>query len=145
MASAFENKPPVWFWIVAAMLFLWGLGGVYACYQQFMLGADAMPDATDYDRELFATLPAWYNWVYAVAVGTGALGAAALLARKAVAKWLYVVSVIAIVIQFGWLFATSDIIAQKGGGVVLFPILILALAIFAVWLSDRAIKRGWIG
>jgi hypothetical protein len=144
MASSFERKPPIWYWIVAGLLLFWGLGGVYACYMQFTMGADAMGEPTAYDRELYATLPAWYNWVYAVAVGTGALGAAALLARKAIAKPLYVVSAIAIVVQFGWLFATTDIIARKGMATAVFPLWILILALFAIWLSDRAIKRGWI-
>ena len=144
MASSFENKPPVWFWIVAALLLFWGLGGVYACYLQFTHGVDAMPDVTDYDRQLYAALPAWYNWVYAVAVGAGALGAAALLARKSVAKPLYVVSAVAIVVQFGYLFATTDILARKGIATAAFPLWILIMALFAIWLSDRAAKRGWI-
>lgn len=144
MASNFTVKPPAWFWIVAVLLLLWELMGVYACVQQFRLGADAMGPATEYDRKLFAAMPVWYNWVYAVAVGTGALGAISMLARKALAKPLYIVSTIAIVVQFGWLFVSTDIIAAKGVWVTYFPAFILALSLFAVWLSDKGIRRGWL-
>ena len=144
MASNFTVKPPAWFWVVAVLLLLWELMGVYACIQQFRLGADAMGPSTDYDRKLFAAMPAWYNWVYALAVGTGALGAAAMLARKALAKPLYIVSTIAVIVQFGWLFVSTDIIAAKGVWVTYFPAFILVLSLFAVWLSDMGIKRGWL-
>ena len=143
MASTFQTKPPVWFWIVAGLLLLWECGGVFACVQQFRLGADAMPDATDYDRTLMASMPVWYNWVYAVATGTGALAALALILRKAVAKPLYIVSTVAVVIMFGFLFATTDIIKVKGVVTTYFPAFILALSLFGIWFADKAVKRGW--
>ncbi|URW76160.1 hypothetical protein M9980_02710 [Sphingomonas donggukensis] len=146
MASYLRQKPPVWFWIVAIVLLLWGAMGCYACLQQFRLGADAMGPADAYYRTLYATLPAWYNWVYAVAVGAGFLGAIALLMRLATARLLFIVSLIAVVVQFGWLFATTDMIAVRGAGATVpFPLFIVAVAAFAIWLSGHARRRGWIG
>lgn len=141
------TKPaPVWFRIVAILLLLWGAMGVFACVQQIRLGADAMGQATDYDRALFAALPAWYNGVYAVATGAGLLGALALLFRSALARPLFIVSLIAVIVQFGWLFVTTDIVAAKGAATVLpFPIFIIAVAAVQVWLAGRAIRAGWIG
>lgn len=144
MASSFVTRPPVWFWIVAVLLLLWELIGCYFCLQQFRLGADAMPGATDYDRALNASLPVWYNWIYALGVGSGALGGLALLTKKAVAKPLYVVSLVAVLIQFGYLFATTDIIAAKGVWVTYFPAFIAVVGLFAIWVADRTIKRGWL-
>lgn len=76
------RTPPAWFWIVAVLL-LWNLIGAYACIQQFRLGADAMGPATEYDRALYASMPVWYNWVFAAAEVTGIGGALALLASRA--------------------------------------------------------------
>lgn len=136
---------PVWFWIVAILLTLWGAMGCYACYLHWTLGPDAMGKATDYDRAFFATLPAWYNWVYAIAVGAGLLGGIALLARSRMAQALFLASLIAVLVQFGWLFATSDIIAAKGAGeTVPFPLFITAVAAFSVWFSGYASRRGWL-
>lgn len=146
-AMANEWRPlPLWFRVVAILLLLWGFAGCYACFQQFRLGADAMGPATDYDRRLYAALPIWYNAIYAVGVGTGLLGALALLTRSVFARPLYATSLIAVVIQFGWLFATTDIIAVRGAAqVVPFPVFILFVGIVALWLSDVARWRGWIG
>ena len=137
---------PLWFRITAFVLLLWGFAGCYACFQQFRLGADAMGAASDYDRALYGSLPVWYNAIYAVAVGTGLLGALALLTRSVLAVPLYAISLVAVVVQFGWLFAMTDIIAVRGAGpVVPFPLFILALGVLSLWLSRHARRRGWIG
>lgn len=136
---------PLWFRIVVMLLVLWGAMGVFACIQQFRLGAEAMGAATDYDRALYASLPVWYNAVYAVATGCGLIGALALFFRSVLAIPLLVISLVAIVVQFGWLFATTDMIAVKGVWTTYFPLFIFAVAVFALWLARLARRRGWIG
>ena len=136
---------PIWFWLVSVVLLVWNLIGCYFCIQQFRLGAEAMKPTTDYDRELYARLPAWYNICYAVAVGSGALGGALLLLRNAGAFWLFVVSLIALVIEFGYLFTATDIVARKGfGKTVPFPAFIALIAALAIWFACCAKGHGWI-
>lgn len=142
--STFDRRVPAWFRVVAAVLAAWNAIGCYFCYMQFKLGANAMPDATDYDRALMAALPGWYNWCYALAVGAGLLGGFALLGRKRLAQSLFIVSLIALLIQFGYLFATTDIIAVKGVWTTYFPIFIALVGVFSVWFAGRSENRGWI-
>ena len=137
---------PKWCRFVAIVLIVWGAAGCFACYQQFRLGADAMGPADAYQRALYAALPGWYNIVYAVAVGAGFLGAIALYVRSALALPLFVLSLAAIVIQFGWLFTQTDIIAHRGAATTMpFPLFIAAVAASEIWLSAHALRRGWIG
>ncbi len=144
--TGFHKPIPGWFRVIAVMLTIWGVVGVFACVQQFRLGAEAMGPADDYYRRLYATFPAWYNWIYAVATGSGLLAALTLLFGSRLARPLFVVSLIAIVVQFGWLFLATDIIAVRGvAQVVPFPAFIAMVATFGVWLSDHAGRRGWIG
>ncbi len=79
MALNQRLAPPAWFWIVSVLLLLWGAIGCFACIQQFRLGAEAWGDPAnaDYNRALYASLPGWYDYVYALAVGAGFAGAAA--------------------------------------------------------------------
>jgi hypothetical protein len=136
---------PASFWVVALLLTAWGAMGVFACVQQFRLGADAMGPASDYDRALYAALPGWYNYLYALAVGSGFLAALALLMRSSVARMLFIVSLVAVALQFGWLFVTTDIIGEKGAAnVVPFPLFIAAVAAFAIWYAGHSARRGWI-
>jgi hypothetical protein len=147
MATTFQKKPPMWLFVVAVILVLWGGMGCYACYMQLTMGPEAWgdPKNIDYDRALYASLPSWYNIDYAIGVGTGLLGSLALLFRSALSRLLYVVSLVAIVIQFGYALLLTDLVAHKGAvATVPFPLLIIAIGVFEVWLSGYAKRRGWI-
>ena len=144
MASSFAQKPPVWFTIVAVILLLWGLAGCASLYAHFAIGPDMDPNATDWDRAYYAALPMWLNVDYVIAVGAGVFGSIALLLRSKWAVTLYWVSLIAVVIQFGYIFLATDIIAVKGVWTTYFPALIFVIALFQVWFAGMAKKRGWL-
>ncbi|HEY0624064.1 hypothetical protein [Sphingomonas sp.] len=144
MASQFAQKPPAWLYIVGVILLLWGLAGCWAFYMHATLGPAANPDATDWDRAYFAALPGWFAIDFAVAVGAGLLGTIALLLRSKWAVALYWISLIAVVIQFGWMFLATDVIAVKGVSSIFFPAFIFVMALLQLWLSRLAKKRGWL-
>lgn len=144
MASRFEQKPPVWFYLVGVILLLWGLAGCWAFYKHVTLGPAANPQATDWDRAYFAALPGWFAIDFAIAVGAGLLGSIALLLRSKWAVALYWLSLIAVVIQFGWMFLATDVIAVKGVSATFFPALIFVIALFEVWVAGVGKKRGWL-
>jgi len=141
----FERTPRLSYWAISMALTAWSAIGCYACYRQFASGAGAMGPATAYDRTLLAGLPLWYHWVYALAVGAGLFGGFALLLRSAWARPLLMVSLDAAVVQFGYLFATTDIVARKGLlATAIFPVIILAIAAYALWFAGIARRRRWI-
>lgn len=144
MASDAGTKPPAWFRVVSVVLLLWGLMGCFAIYMHVAVGPKIDPQATQWDHDYYAALPAWFLWDYVIAVGGGLLGSAAMLARSRHAKPLYIVSLIGVVIQFGWIFLATDMIAHKGVYVVYFPAFIFAVAVFQIWFAGLAAKRGWI-
>lgn len=143
--AALRNRAPVWFWIVAALILLWGLAGVAAFYMDVTMSAEKFAELPDYDRQLMAGRPQWYIWLYGVAVWSGLLAAVVLLLRSAIAYAGFVLSLIAVIAMFGYIFATTDLIAVKGfveaAG---FPAVIAAIAAFQVWLAQYARRRGWI-
>jgi len=144
MDTKMRNTPPLFYWTVAVLLALWGFVGCYACYMQFLHGPDAMGPATTYDRQLYASLPAWYNYCYAVAVGTAMLGAIGLLLRASWSGIAFLISLIAAIVQFGYLFVFTDILMKKGPAVVLpFPIFIILVAFGAMCLAVYAYRRNW--
>lgn len=136
------SKAPMWFTVAAVLLILWGLMGCASLYMHFGIGPDMDPNATDYDRQLYASLPLWYNIVYPVAVLGGLSGAIALLMRRRLAVILSAISVVAVIVQFGWLFMATDIIAVKGVWVIYFPALILAVQLFQLWFANMAAGKG---
>lgn len=144
MASRFAQKPPAWFYIVGVILLLWGIMGCWAFYQHVTKGAAMIPDATDWDRAYFAALPGWFAIDFAVAVGACLLGSVALLLRSRWALTLYWLSLIAVIIQFGYVFTATDMIAVKGVSSTIFPAFIFALGVFHIWFATLARKRGWL-
>lgn len=140
-----RSQAPAWFWTLAILLLLWEAIGVFACIAQLRMGAASWPAGMEYDRRIYLAMPFWYNWVYVVATFGGLAGAVALLARKAVAVPLNIVSVIAIVIMFGYVLGMTDMIAHKGFGAAAgFPIVIFLLGLLGVWLARTARDRAWV-
>lgn len=125
MASRFPSSPPKWFRIAAIVLILWGLIGCVSLYMHFAVGPG--PDASAYDRQLYHGLPGWMSFVYVGAVAFGLAGSIALLLRRRSAVPLSIVSLILVLIQFGWMFLATDIIAVKGVWVTYFPMLVWAV------------------
>ena len=145
MASYVRQKPPGWFVVVAIVLVLWGLAGCTSLYLHIAYGAAMDPNSTDWDRAYFAALPKWFVLVYAAAVVGGLLGSLALLTRSKFASPLYIVSLIAVIVQFGYVFGMTDLVAYKGvAKTVPFPAFIAAAAVFQIWFARHAERRGWI-
>lgn len=139
------TRPPLWFRIVTIVLIAWELAGCFACIQQIRLGAAAMGLVDNWSSRYYAALPGWYNTVYAVATFGALLGGVALWQGRRAASTLFWISFAAIIVMFGYAFAATDLIAHKGLGQVLpFPLFIAAVGAFSIWLSGRAISRGWL-
>ena len=139
------NKPPTWFWIVAILAVLWACAGCASYLREVtMTPADlaAMPAA---QAELWRAMPSWLFGVFAIAVWVGLAGAVALLLRRRVARSLYIVSLIAVIVQFGYVFGGMHILDKMSFGEAAgFPIVIVVLQIVMVWFSGFAIRRGWL-
>jgi hypothetical protein len=139
-------QPTTRFWLVTIALVLWEAAGCYMCYQQFKLGAAAMGPVDDWSQRYYDALPAWYNWVYAIATFGALAGGLSLLARKRIAKALFWISLAAVVVMFGYAFAATDLIAHKGlVEVVPFPVFIAAVAAYSIWFAGDADAKGWLG
>ncbi len=139
---AFSSKPPAWFTVAVIVLILWGLMGCATLYLHFGIGPG--PEASDYDRKLYDTMPMWLNLVYIGAVACGICGAIGLLLRRSWTVPLSAISLILVVIQFGWMFLATDIIVVKGVWVTYFPAFIFAMQAIQLWLAKKAGNMGWL-
>ena len=139
------NKPPSWFWVVSVLALLWGGAGCAAYLSQVTESPADIARLPAAERELEMMLPVWLTGVYAIAVWSGLAGAVALLARRRIARVFYVVSLAAIVVQFGWIFAMTPIIAHMGFAKAAgFPIVIAVLGAALIEFAGFARARGWL-
>src|SRR3546814_13733435 len=97
---------------------------------QYTADLDQLAKTDPYTARIFAAMPGWAWTAYALAVGGGTLGAILLLLRKAAAAPLFLLSVIAVIAQFGYSFIGTDLLAVKGATAAIFPAAILIAALF---------------
>lgn len=145
MATNSENRVPVWYWVVAVLALLWEAMGCFAYLRDVSMTAADIAALPDGQRQLYAAMPAWQAAVYAVAVWVGLSGAVMLLMRRAWARPLFIVSLIACLVQFGYTFIVlkaADVVGPAQAYPL--PAAIIVIAILLVWFSAMALKRGWL-
>lgn len=138
------TKPPNWYYAVAGILTLWALIGCYAYLSQVTMGPAELAQLPAQQREIWAMMPAWVIGAYAIAVWSALAGAICLLLRLAFARSAYGVSLVAVVVQFGWTFAATPILSIMGASAAAFPIFIAVVGAASVWFANLARGRGWL-
>ncbi len=131
---------PRFFFVIAVILLLWNLMGVVAFVGEYTMDLDALAKTDPVGARIFAAMPGWLWVVFALAVGSGTLGALALLLRRSAAVPLFMISLAAVIVQFGYTFLATDLIAAKGVLIATaFPALIFVIAICQL-LYARSLK-----
>lgn len=139
------TKPPSWYYAVAGLLTLWALMGCYAYLAQVTMGPAELAALPPAQRDMIVALPTWITAVYAIAVWSALAGAICLLLRLKFAPSAYLVSLIAIVVQFGSIFAITPILKTMGFAEAAgFPIFIAVVGAVSVWFARLAAGRGWL-
>jgi hypothetical protein len=142
MKSLNTNKRPRWALIVSILFLLWNLIGLASFTMQWMMTPTDIAKLPPDQQELWGNMAGWIWAAYAVAVGAGTLGAVGLVLAKKWAEPLFLISMIAILIQF----STPLIYAleNKLMALMIFPAFILAMAVIE-WLCTRNWReKGWL-
>lgn len=145
MPDSGSNTPPLWFKIAAVVAILWGLAGVYACYSQLSMSAAQLAALPAAQSDAFTAMPVFVKGAYVVAVAGGLIGGILLLMRKAPAQIAFIVSLIGVVVQFGWVFGVYQGASKLGPSSMAFSAFIAAVGVAQIWLAGLAFKRGWLG
>jgi hypothetical protein len=143
--SVLSAKPPAWFWIVSVILLIWNGFGVF----QYLLFSFASPEqiAQNFTEEEFAivaTMPAWVTGAFAIAVFAGLVACLGLLTKKMWARSLFVLSLIAVLVEHFWTFFLSGYLDIMPATAVIGPLAVVIVGIFEIWLANKGIKRGWL-
>lgn len=86
------------FWVIGVLALLWNAMGALDYVMTQTKNAAYMENFTPAQLEFFYGLPAWVVATWALAVWGGVLGAVLLLLRKQIAVWVFLVSLVAMVI-----------------------------------------------
>lgn len=138
------NKPPTWYYVVAVIATVWAMLGCYAYLSQVTMGPAEMAALPQAQQDIWAMMPAWVKGAYAVAVWSGLVGGLSLLARSRFARPAYLLSLVAVVVQFGWTFLATPILSTVGTSAIALPLCVTVAAVLLVWFTNHAIARNWL-
>ena len=145
MATSFgEGRVPAWYWAVAILALLWEAMGCFSYVTKVTMDSAALAQMPAAERDIWAAMPGWVVGAFAVAVWSGLLGAVGLLLRRGWARLAFAVSLLAVIVQFGWTFLATPIMSTIGTSAAAFPAFILLMAAVLLWFAGLAAKRGWL-
>lgn len=139
-----QVKIPSWYWVVAVLAVVWNAMGVMAYLAQVNMTPEAMAALPEAQRLVFETTPAWANGAFAVAVFGGVLGSLLLLIRKKLATPVFIISLIAILVQMYHAFVMANSFEVFGPGGLIMPIMVVVFGIGLIGLSMMATKKAWL-
>jgi hypothetical protein len=126
------------FWAIGAVALIWNVMG---CTNYLMqTNADTLSRYPEAARALVESRPAWATGAFSIAVFGGALGCLLLLFKKSAAYYLYVASLLGVIV-------TNIHTFTVGGSTEIWvgSLMSLVVAAFLIWYSKWAARKGWIG
>ncbi len=143
--NASAMRRPAWFRIVAVLALLWNLFGLAMAWMQYSMTPDQLAQLSEAQRTLHAAFPGWLWAVDFVAVIAGTLGSVLLLTGRRLALSMFWVSLVAVVVLFGYCLFPGRMIELLGAAQALpMPVLVTVVAALLVWFARRAVVRGWL-
>ena len=137
--------PPRNFWIISILALVWNLLGVASYLMTVKMSPATLAAMPEAERALYQNVPAWVTSSFAIAVFGGTLACILLLMRKRVASTLFLVSLLAILVQMGHAFFMTPMLAVHGAAGAALPLCVIVAAMFLLWYSRGAQSRGWLG
>lgn len=135
---------PKWYWIASALALLWAMIGCFAYWSDVNMTPADLASLPPAEAAVRAAMPQWVVGAYAVAVWGALAGTLGLLLRKSWARLLLLVSLIGVIVQFGWTFFATPLLASQGMAAAAFPLFILIAGVAMLALARHAAARGWL-
>jgi hypothetical protein len=128
------------FWAISAVALVWNLMGVINFFMQ--MNPDMIASYRDSERAIIEGRPAWATGSFVIAVFGGAIGSILLLLRKSAAYYLFIASLVGVVVTMIHTLGTGiDFGPGEILGILLMP---LVVAAFLIWYSRQAQSKGWV-
>ncbi|MCJ7451703.1 MAG: hypothetical protein MUO39_04410 [Steroidobacteraceae bacterium] len=133
-----NTRAPWHLWVVGIAALLWNAVGALDYVMTQTRNAQYMAAFTAEQLEFFYGLPAWTVAAWAIGVWGGVLGSLLLLLRKSLATWVFLASLIGVVLTTFQNYVLSNGLEVMGGpGAVVFTAVIFLVAV-ALYVYARA-------
>ena len=144
MTEESKSNPRTAFWIIAASMLVWNLIGLVAYISSVTMSPEALARMTADAQEFYTGTPKWATAAFALAVNAGVLGSLFLLLRKAWALPLFVLSLVAVIVQNVDAFVLRDAYSLSGINGVILPALVFVVTLLLLIYSRSCKEKGWL-
>jgi len=142
--SRSSYKPNVLFWIIGILGLAWNAMGVKAYLDQAYQTEAYLASTPEEMQAIAANAPSWITAVFAIAVFVSTLACILLLLRKRSSRLLFLIGLLAVVIQtINAAFTEGMFDAMETFNLVMF-IVIPVIAFFLYFYSKSAANKGWL-
>lgn len=141
--AAHLNGLPRWFTLVAILALVWNLLGVMAFVGHITMTPEAIAELPQAEQALYSAVPLWATIAFTVAVFAGAIGSIALLMRKRICYPLFVVSLVAVLVQMFHSFFIINSYEVYGPGGTVMPLMVIIIAFLLVAFSIKGRNNNW--
>lgn len=141
-ASLGTPRAPWHLWLVGILALLWNAMGAFDYLMTQTENERYMASFTPEQLDYFYGFPAWLVAFWAIAVWGGLLGAVLLLARKRLAKPVFLASLVAMIITAIHNFLLTNGLEVMGATGAVFTVIIFLIAVGLVAYSSAMAKKG---
>ncbi|MGC6525306.1 MAG: hypothetical protein ACON30_03385 [Flavobacteriaceae bacterium] len=135
------TKPTPRYWLISIIALLWNFMGIIAYLGQAYMSGEALKMLPEENQLYFSNVPAWVTAAFAVAVFGGFIGSIGLIIRKKWAYFLFLTSLLALVVQHIYNFFIQDYIEMTGSQMIL-PIVTFIVAVLLIYFSKQKSLQG---
>lgn len=127
------------FWVICIVSLIFNAMGDVNYYVQ--VNADSLDSFPDHYRPIIEGRPAWATGAFAVAVFGGSLGSVLLLLRKPAAFYVFIASLLGVIVTMVHIFRVAGFSSLDVWMGVLMQ---LVVTIFLVWYSKLVQHKRWV-
>lgn len=133
------------FQLVAVLALAWNLIGFAMFWMQWNITPEQLAKLPDGQRAVHDAMPQWIWIANGIAVVSGVIASILLIMRKRLSVPFFWLSLVAIIVMFGYSFLVADMIAKVGmAEAAMMPIVVTAIAVALLWYARRARANGWL-
>lgn len=137
-------KPPKSFWVVAILAILWNLMGLFSFIFHMIISPEMIAEMPEIDQKIYNEYPNWMNYVYGTATISGALASLLMSFRLKICHYVFLISLIGVLVSSYYTFFMLNIVQLKGAGAGVFPLVILVIAVFLLLYTLKAMRNKWL-
>lgn len=135
-----QTKPGTFYWVIAVIAVLWNIMGCISFATEYnqWTKPESWSDLPEGFKQIYEAYPSWLFVVFGIAVLSGLIGSIGLLLRKKWSIQVFLVSLLAVVIQFGYFLFGMDTLNILGNSAAIMPMVVIAGAAFLYYFAKRS-------